>query len=687
MVKKIVKSAIKKKAISEEENSIENLIDNCETDHPVTKKLWLDWAYYYSMYLGFQAYVQSYEDNELIEDEIAAESRSIYNIIDGFCDTYVAKMLKDRPIPQFYPLGFESKDINAARYSNIAIESWWKKIDMSAMWYDVLFWAACLGTGIIKQYYNDAQETDGVIAGAEQNPLRRGDISAESLMPWNYIPDPRATSGKSQRYGIHFYAMPITTFKRIFKDKEGIEKISEEVIEDYREMLASHSFGSVDSESSTDGVFSEKCVMVREYWERAIDGFDAGQGVGKGRFMIRAGKQTWHDGPNPYKKTLPFIVCAIGKTPDQFWGRGLVEKMAPEQHDLNRINSLIMENIDWTCIVKYAVPKGLNIEDNTINKKSGEVVEYDSDGGPGPHQMVIAGMPQYVFEHKASIFSTVMDRTGMHEVSFAQLPPRASQTSGKALNQLVEAEATRFAKDVVAIQTAMEEQALFFIELAQEHYTETQHVALMGQYRGVEIADFKGADLRGQTGCFVEVGSSLGMSPSAKFEKMVMLFDRKVIGPDELMKSAEFGTTGKVFYQTAMDDNKANRHLQSIIKDHVAPNISKYDNHQAIIKVFMDFIRKPEYDELDDKTRQVIETYMDTHKEKEAEIMAQTQAMVSKVTQGVMQKAGMAGGQIPPGGPGGQPPQMMTPQNAPSAMQDQMSMATGQPGAPPPQEG
>jgi hypothetical protein len=670
-VKKIDKKAPKRtKTVEEEklESDVEELIDCVETDHPFTKKLQLDWAYFYSMYLGYQSFIQNYEDNELQVDELESENRSTYNIIDGFVDTYVAKMMKDKPIPQFYPLGFESKDINAARYSNIALEAWWKKMDIHNVWYDIMTWAGMLGIGIIKQYWNGPQTK--AITNSTDEATQKGDIVVESVLPWNFYPDPRATSMKNARYVIHAYPMPITTLKKMFPDSN---KLTPEVIEDYRSLLSSYTAGLISSDNEDKGVFAEKCVLVREYWERGVEGFDAGQGTGAGRYIIRASGEELYSGPNPYGKSLPFIVVAIGKTPDQFCGRGIVEKLAPEQHDLNRINSLIMENIDWTCIVKYAAPRGINLEDNAINKKSGEVILYDADGGGRVHQIEITPMPNYVFEHKGAIFSTCMDRSGMHEVSFAQLPPRTSGASGKALEQLVEAEATRFAHDVSMIQAAMEEQALFFVELAQEYYPATKHIAIMGRNRSVEIADFKKTDLRGQTGCFVEVGSGLGLSPTAKNDRIIQLYDRKIIGPEDVLKASEFGTSTQLFYKANMDENKANRHLQMILEKHTAPNISKYDNHQAIIRVFRDFVRKPEYDELDDKDQQVIEAYMDGHIAADAALAADMQRIQKMAADSVNPPQ-----QPEQMGAPGQPLPMQNDQTQ-QAQQEQLAQAQGSP--------
>ena len=45
-------------------------------------------------------------------------------------------------------------DISTARFSNVALEGWWKKKDISSLWFEAIGWASRVGTGFIKQYWD-----------------------------------------------------------------------------------------------------------------------------------------------------------------------------------------------------------------------------------------------------------------------------------------------------------------------------------------------------------------------------------------------------------------------------------------------------------------------------------------------------------------------------------------------------
>lgn len=670
-------------------------MDKVEQDHPVTKTHHLEMLYQYAMYLGHQYLLPNYEDNELIETIVDREARCCYNFSAGFCDTFDAKMLKDRPIPQAYPSGFEPEDISSARFASAAIEQWWGRNDISDLLFEAVGWASKCGTGVIKQYWDgpsrkDKQGEDEEDKKEDGKELKtkvgkylisgdkprddRGDCKVEVIAPWNFFPDHRGTTIKNCRHAFHVYPMPIVEIQRIYGDKA--DGVKAESIEDYRSLLSSYTEGAVDSEDSYTGVFAEEVTLVREYWERGVPGHDAGFGVGKGRFIVRAGGVTLYEGPNPYGKRLPFILFTVGKPSDSIWGRGIMEKIAGMQHDYNRINSLTMENIDWTAICKFVVPRGTNIEDNAINKLSGEVIEFDAESGQAPHQMQIASMPAYVSQFKQEILQSAMDVVGLHEVSFAQLPKRGSEISGRALNTLVEAESARFAREIMCSASSIKEMAIFFMELLKENFTDDQLREVLGKNRETEMEDFMKSSLRGNTDIFVEVGSGFGLSPSNRIDQLMMLYDRKAIDAPTLLRLSEFGTSGKLYYDATLDENKAHRHLQHIIKTGNAPNISRYDNHQAIIKIFKDFIRSPEYDKLDEDIQDAIEAYVDEHFRKEIELAEHMKQIATEA-----QSQGQPNALTTGGAPGAAP--FMTPDQTQMAMEEQMAMS---PGAPPSQD-
>ncbi|MFX0206598.1 MAG: hypothetical protein ACFFDT_11485, partial [Candidatus Hodarchaeota archaeon] len=565
----------------------EKLIDKIDETHPVKIYKHIKMVYHLAMYYGYQFYTISANKTQLGEDIENAYARSDYNLLGGLIDVFVSKMLKDNPIPQVYPISFDNEDIQAARLSDIALEYWWKKENLSHFLYEVVRWAAITGTGIGKVFFN---KDKGLRINVGEEWIGEGEVVAQVVNPFGFFPDPSARKLSEARWVAHCYVQPVEAVKKTFKEKAKSLK-GEKNIEGYRNILSSYT-GDYTDIRNDEAVFNEDMCVVREYWERGVEGHDAGFGEGKGRLLIRANGIELYDGENPKGEKLPFFVLAVKKPMDSFWGRGLVEPLVTAQMDLNRINSQIMENIDLMANIWIGVPIGGETNPELLAPFSAVKVPYDPDIGP-PHGIPLTPIPAHVLHQRDSIIKHMMDIIGIHEVSMAQLPIRGSQMSGRALHELVEAEAVRHATEVNNLKVFVEEVARTYIEEAQEHYQTKRLASIIGQNRGVEIEEFIGADLRGRkdTPSFhnydVEVGGGFGLSSASKAEQLLMLYDRKIIqDPNEVIRHLEFSTIRKFFYQSNMAENKANRHLKRILEEGIIPEISGYDNHRIHIKVF-----------------------------------------------------------------------------------------------------
>lgn len=635
--------------------NIDELIDELPKQHPVISDHHLHWVFLYAMYLGKQYAFPNYStgklvDASILEDTLAEEiitrnTRSIYNMYAGFLDTYIAKMLKDNPVPQTYPTSFDNDMIKGARIGNIALEDWWRREQIERKCYDAVTWSALTGTGILKVYFN---KDKGVPISVGDESMKEGDIVCSSVPPWFFFSDPMAKDMPSARFGEEVYIQPLSVLKKVLGSKITDGLGSEEDAENYKNLLSAYT-GELGGTSKQDGVLAEESILVKEYWERAVEGHDAGKGKGKGLLKLRAGGKTLYEGPNPQGEDLPWFRIVAKGRPDSFYGQGHGDGIVQCQVDFNRINSQTMENIDWLGNTKIAVPYSTNSE--AFDKNAGELLECDMSDGI-PQQIQIQAFQPQVMNFAESILQRMMHIIGLHEVSFAQLPERASRISGRALDMLIDSESVRFAKDVNSLKTALEDMALRFIKLARDNYDTEKYVSLVGKYRGLEVEAFKGKDLRverGEFGFFVEVGKGFGLSPARKAEQLSMLWDRGIIqDPQEILKNLEFGTIDKIYYDATLDENKAQRHLDLIVSGvegeeaAVAPPISKFDNHKVFIKVFTDFIRRPEYDLLSDEQREVIEGALEEHMRLLQELAMQQQMVAPPQQQ---QQGGM-----PPGG-------------------------------------
>jgi len=660
------------------DNTVENMMDTVETSHPFVDRLHIDWVYRYALYLGYHYYLPDYENHVLYEAVLERDSRSVFNYLRGFVDIYAAKMLKDKPVPQSYPLTYENKAIRCARIRNLLTEQFWREQDMNFKMQYAMIYSASVGSGVIKVHVN---KKDGVKVQLGDEVTTTGKVVANVISPWNFYPDPLPDNIDKCRWFIHTYVQPVSVIKRLFPEHE--DKIHGEEIQNYKDILEAYSDSKTGDENEGSGAFKEDVVSVKEYWEIGVDGYDAGFGKGKGRYTVRVNKTTLYDGENPFGTRRNFFMFTTSKNPDSLNGDGIIHHTKQMQLDLNRINSLTMENIDWTAMVKIVAPRGCNIQDNAFNKDSGEVLEVDADSQTVPHHLRIEGMPQYVPDFRGFVKQSMMDVSGLHEVNFAQLPQRANATSGKALNALIESESDRFSREIMAIEKEVIELNKFQLYATKKFLGDTYIQDIVGRSHSLDIVEMTAEDIEGEADEFYEVGSGFGLSPSAKSDQLLLFWDRKIItDPNEVLRLSEFGQTGKKYADASLDENKATRHLQMVLSG-AMPFISKYDNHQAAIRVVGEFIRSSDFDLITDDRKKLLEAYLDGHynamdalaleqEARKVEGSAQLQALQSALAPQPQQP--------PQQGPNaGQSQPMMMPDETQAAMDEQLSQASGPP--------
>ena len=633
-------------------------IDKIHDSHPVKSSgQHLTWVFHYAMYLGHQYARANYEKDELEYEEFMANSRSIYNMLMGYNKLFNSKLLKDDPTPQVIPITFDSDDVRKSRISSVVLESWWKKQNLASVLYDTVFWASIIGTGIIKQYWNKDYGMKINVGGIS---IDDGEVVDRVLSPWGSFPDPTAVDIKTCRYFAESYIQPITTLDRCYPKLAG-KFLSDDMLDDYKAIVASYTGDNTDT--NTTGNLTEDKARVTEYWERGVVDYDAGYGEGKGALIIRAGGQTIYAGENPKGIGLPYYRYTVNDVPDSFWGKGMIEPAVQAQIDLNRVTSQTMENIDWMGNQMYLLPEGCSVDEQQLGKTVATVLRYNPEMGK-PEVMQHRAFPTEVLSYIAIIDQKMMAIYGLHEVSQGQLPERGSQMSSRSLDILVESETVRFAPEINRLKDMIEQMANDYLDTAGEKYTGKKSVAMLGKVNGVQAMEFDKEDLLGSRGIIVEVGKGFGLSPQRKSELAMQLFDRGAITAAEVMNVVEFGTTNKLFYSNTLAENKAIRYLKMIVQgveneegERVAvdPPFTKHDPHEAMIKVAIEFMMMPAYDdEISEDQKKLLDAYIDRHSEalqpplpEEGQPQPPQQGQANPMTQAEMDASKQQGGRPP----------------------------------------
>jgi len=626
-----------------------NWVEEKLGDHP-TKNFKLgkiEWCY--AFYRGEQYKIWDERQGRVRDVNIPRESRSIRNICRPFSDAFTAKMLKDDPIPSAspYSTNTEEFDENQALAFSAVVEYWWKAIaNGTQKLHDMVSWGAISGIGIGKVYW-DKNFKSGIYTG---------DAVWESLNPRHIFFNADARTEAELRYVIHRFPKEKSVVEDEFKLKRGT------LTSDDKEKSEGDRTFSTKSQDTYVSESDEDTVLVHDIWMKADKEYP------KGKHIVVAGGRTLIEEDNPEPDLLPFFIYNVRALRDDIYGQGIIYPILTIQRDMNRLNSIIMENASQMGVLKWLDPEQSNTLPSAFTNEAGEIIKYTFPYKP--EQSQAAPMPQHIIGQVGELFRMAQFITGLQDVGMGMIPYRGSQTSPGVVRELKNSEDVIFAPEIQNVTDLVRRIMRRFRLLTKKYYAEDRIVQIMGENKYMEAKTYLAGNDNNNYDFDIKVGGGFSRSDEATMDEIMKLdqgnpsffdkggVDRRVL-TEYVMRRVGMN---KLREDTFKDKRQAERNLEMVING-VRPIISKYINPDAHIKVFTDYVKEPMYDVLDVGIKFSIDWYID-------QCNAIKMGMMSPQKPPQMQQ-----GQMPP--PQMQP-QMPTPMDMDEAALNR-AQGTGQP--------
>jgi hypothetical protein len=303
-----------------------------------------------------------------------------------------------------------------------------------------------------------------------------------------------------------------------------------------------------------------KLVMVTEYLERPCAQWPEGR-----RLIFANGRVIFPEEAYPLKDVEGNVIdepCVhrlsydLDGSSDR--GKGLVRSLIESMRQYDQAGNKILEWVQLTLTPRLMAEQGTVITEP--DDTPGGIDEYESlAGGNKPEWSRPGPIPQELFE--------IQDRS-QNEMGFiAHSNDVPSQVeSAKGIQTLAQ-------KDALAWQDFIEDFAegagklmRDILTLVQIHYTEDRLVKFRGRTGWEQIADFKGADIRGQTDMRVNP-STLEPRTRQTNEQRIMNIANMFPGhfaPEVLISALEGGSAEKLIEGYEDDVSRANRVITMI---------------------------------------------------------------------------------------------------------------------------
>lgn len=216
------------------------------------------------------------------------------------------------------------------------------------------------------------------------------EICAKAINPFNFFPDPLATSMDDGSYYIYADYYHVNDLKRQFPERAkhitGSAINHSELVQDKNK----------DSNEATQ-------VLVLEVWCRDYETFEVdGEGnprlkYPKGRVLTIAPELglVLRDVSNPYTDgAFPFVHGKDYDVPGKFWGEGEVQQLLSPQVHMNELNNAVLDNAKATANMPWIVDKTAGIPKGGITNRPGLVIRKNPNTEVRREQP--PGMPNYV---------------------------------------------------------------------------------------------------------------------------------------------------------------------------------------------------------------------------------------------------------------------------------------------------
>ena len=547
------------------------------------------------------------------------EERVTVNRIRPIIRTELAKITKSKPQFNVIAASNEEEDIDSSKVGTQALDFIWRNSNMDEKRFKSALWQITTGTGIVKTWWNDklgdeAQlntlDDQGEFSLDEQGQevmqaQKLGDIDNSVVSPFDFTFDPSATEFDEAKWCCENKLRTVDYVKENYEvDVAPDDGLSATNI--FNGMLA-----NVNGQASDyKPVKVKDGVMVKEYWELKSVKYPKGRHI-----TIANGKLLQYE-DNPYDR-LPYFFFAHNLVPGRVYGSSNIEDLIPIQKEYNKTRTQRRLNQTRTGNQRMLVEANSLIDEPT--NEPGEIVEYRM-GKNKPTWETPPPEPGHIQAELELQLRDFEDVSGIHEVSQGTSP--AGVKSGIAISFLQEQDETKFGPIVHNIESTYEKWAQFVLVLIQKNYIEPRMIKIVGKNNQVEVKEFQGSDLKGNTDVKVVAGSAMPKSTAARQDFVLSLWDRKIISdPQKALKLLEFGAIEEVFEDLSIDVNQAKAEQKQWLKGDFSHQTRDFYNHEIHIAEHNKYRKSDDYEK--SQSQQQVDDHVAQHSDY-AQQLAQT---------------------------------------------------------------
>jgi hypothetical protein len=568
---------------------------------PVFRPMYNKWWEYIRWFEGDQyGYIRGKKDATWFDvtDLLDREVKNVYNRILPMIRQQHGDLIFDS---EFYTIAAtqEAADRKSAAVASVIIEQsnydrGFNKKQMEAKLLILL-----LGNCYWKEWWN---KNLWALAYDEKKGATRvkGDVDYGIVNPFNFRPDPLAQSREEWRYCIEGKRVPVSAIENEFKLEKGT--------------IPNEGYSAFEQDRMLRwGIEKpkEETAVRLEYWEFASSDNE------KGRFIVQCGDWLLYSGPNPTpgaKQNYFHFKSAVPIIGTQF-GQSMVGIGQAPQRQINRHYSMVDEHFQ-NFRAKGMIPFGsLRYGDEQAFKRMGgvDILSYNPRVG-APYWQNPPALPESSLGYSQMLEGEFEIETSVRKTSYGALPKYASRPSNSLFQSLKGQDSSVMAPGLVNMDEENLAAIRLRLEIAKEHYTEPRLIKSLGKGKIHAIRSFQGSDLRDSTDVMVVPGVDIFTSRKKREDIAMKFVEMRAVDAKKALEIMNFKGVEKWMQEDKVDEYQVNRHIEDMVATGKYIPADPSDNHEVCYKLFNDYRKSEEYEQLDKKHQDLIIRRLNDHK-------------------------------------------------------------------------
>lgn len=493
-----------------------------------------------------------------------------------------------------------------------------------------------------------------------------GDVRYEVLNCLEVFPDPLAKTIEECQWIIKAKVRKLEYFKEKYPERGAAVKEEDAWLLSSLYDLKSNSLTSVGIVGAqTHDQMRDSAIELVYYEKRSKD-------YPNGRMIVCAAGVLLED------KDLPVGMYDIVKFDDMIIGgrynsESVITHLRPIQDQYNVTRTKMAEWIRKLLAGKYAVPKGANLSQESLNNDSGEVLEYTpvttapNSGVPIP--IDTPQIPPYAYKDLQTTDSELDYISGVNEVTRGVLPSASIPASGLAFLQ--EQDQTRIGVMTTRAENGFARIGELTLRYVGDNYIMPRLLKLAGQGLEYTVKEFVGSDIRDNYDVIVVPGSTQPTSKVLRRQDIMTAWQSGLLGNPQdskvrmkVFQNMEYGEIEDMWKEQALDECQVKYAIECLEKGEM-PTLNEFDNHQFHLMEMNNYRKTDKFKNLDRQKQGLFMYVMEWHIQAMTNIMnpqiAQQQQMAQQVLKQLPQQGQMIRNtidQLHPGSPqnqGGMP--------------------------------